>query len=115
MSGIAEVLINMGYTVTGSDQRISAVTKRLESLGGKVFLGHKEAHVAEADVVVKSTAVPITNPEIQAAELANIPVIPRAEMLAELMRMNIAFCRHKEADSSEVQPCMGANRGQRPV
>ena len=112
MSGIAEVLINMGYTVTGSDQRISAVTKRLESLGGKVFLGHNEMHVAEADVVVKSTAVPITNPEIQAAELANIPVIPRAEMLAELMRMKygvaVAGTHGKTTTTSMLATCMHA-------
>jgi UDP-N-acetylmuramate--alanine ligase len=87
MSGIAEVLITQGYTVTGSDMREGEAVKRLRSLGGIIHLGHDPNHVVGAHVVVKSTAVPMTNPEIVAAESAQIPVIPRAEMLAELMRM----------------------------
>ena len=86
MSGIAEVLINLGYVVTGSDIRSNAVIQRLENLGGKIAIGHEEANVLGSDVVVVSTAVDEHNPEIQAARKARIPVVRRAEMLAELMR-----------------------------
>jgi UDP-N-acetylmuramate--alanine ligase len=88
MSGIAEVLVNLGYSVTGSDLRESDVTQRLRSLGAQVFIGHAEAHLAgNPSVVVISTAAKFSNPEILEARKRNIPVIPRAEMLAELMRM----------------------------
>ena len=87
MSGIAEVLINLGYNVTGSDLAMAAAAKRLAELGAKVKLGHDAAHVGDADVVVKSTAVPEDNPEVVEARKRGIPVIPRAEMLAELMRL----------------------------
>jgi len=87
MSGIAEVLLTMGYTVTGSDLQASETTKRLEELGGKVCVGHQEANVGEAQVVVISSAVSTDNPEVKAARARQIPVIPRAEMLAELMRL----------------------------
>lgn len=87
MSGIAEVLITQGYTVTGSDMKEGQAVQRLRKLGGTIFIGHDPAHIQGAHVVVKSTAVPMSNPEISAAESAQIPVIPRAEMLAELMRM----------------------------
>ena len=87
MSGIAEVLLTMGYKVTGSDLHASETTKRLEELGGKVFIGHQESHVGEAQVVVISSAVAASNPEVVAAKAKQIPVIPRAEMLAELMRL----------------------------
>ena len=87
MSGIAEVLITQGYTVTGSDMKEGEAVRRLRSLGGTIFIGHDPVHIQGAHVVVKSTAVPMSNPEISAAEAAQIPVIPRAEMLAELMRM----------------------------
>jgi UDP-N-acetylmuramate--alanine ligase len=87
MSGIAEVLLNLGYLVSGSDLRRSEVTDRLVSLGGRVFIGHAASHVDGAQVVVYSTAVRPSNPELQAAQQAGIPVIGRAEMLAELMRM----------------------------
>ena len=87
MSGIAEVLITQGYSVTGSDMKEGQAVKRLRKLGGTIFIGHDPAHILGAHVVVKSTAVPMSNPEISAAESAQIPVIPRAEMLAELMRM----------------------------
>lgn len=87
MSGIAEVLLTMGYTVTGSDLHMSETTKRLEELGGKVFIGHQESNVGAAQVVVISSAVSSDNPEVQAAKARQIPVIPRAEMLAELMRL----------------------------
>ena len=86
MSGIAEVLVNLGYHVSGSDLRTSPVTNRLESRGIKVHIGHAEGNVGNADVVVSSSAVNEANPEVAAARAARIPVVPRAEMLAELMR-----------------------------
>jgi UDP-N-acetylmuramate--alanine ligase len=87
MSGIAEVLLNLGYQVSGSDQRDSDVTRRLQSLGGRIFVGHRAEQVANADVVVISSAVKPDNPEVVAARRAGVPVIPRAEMLGELMRV----------------------------
>jgi UDP-N-acetylmuramate--alanine ligase len=87
MSGIAEVLINLGYEVSGSDLKPGEVTDRLVRLGGRVFEGHVASNVEGAQVVVFSTAVPPDNPELQAARGLGIPVIARAEMLAELMRM----------------------------
>ncbi len=87
MSGIAEVLANQGYQVSGSDLAESAVTKRLARLGVKVAVGHQAANVAGADAVVVSTAVAADNPEIVAARDKGIPVVPRALMLAELMRL----------------------------
>jgi len=87
MSGIAEVLLNLGYRVSGSDLRESDVTRRLASLGGVVHRGHQAAHVTDVDVVVVSSAVRRDNPEVLEARARKIPVIPRAEMLAELMRL----------------------------
>ena len=86
MSGIAEVLVNLGYEVAGSDLRGSAVTERLSRLGVRVFIGHSEKNIGSADVVVVSSAVEEDNPELAAARNARIPVVRRAEMLAELMR-----------------------------
>lgn len=87
MSGIAEVLLNLGFQVSGSDLGESAVTKRLKKLGATVYLGHAEQHLTKADVVVVSTAVGEDNPEVLAARARHIPVVPRAMMLAELMRL----------------------------
>src|SRR4051812_5893858 len=87
MSGIAEVLLNMGFRVSGSDLRRSDVTARLESLGAKIYEGHSAEHVNGAHVVVRSTAVRGDNPEVLEARRRSIPVIPRAEMLGELMRL----------------------------
>jgi UDP-N-acetylmuramate--alanine ligase len=87
MSGIAELLLNLGYTVSGSDLKASEITERLRSLGGGVYEGHAAGQIEGADVVVISSAVKPENPEVQAAQQASIPVIPRAEMLAELMRL----------------------------
>ena len=92
MNGIAEILLNLGFNVTGSDMRQSPVTKRLESLGAKIWAGHSAEHVAECDVVVYSSAVKEDNPEIEAARARKIPVIKRPEMLAELMRMKYGIC-----------------------
>ena len=87
MSGIAEVLLNLGYAVSGSDLKESDVTRRLAALGGQIEKGHAAAHVRDADVVVVSSAVRRDNPEVVEARVRKIPVIPRAEMLAELMRL----------------------------
>jgi UDP-N-acetylmuramate--alanine ligase len=87
MSGIAEVLLNLGYPVSGSDLRETEVTRRLASLGARVGIGHHEENVSRADVVVVSSAVRPENPEVRAARAHEIPVIPRAEMLGELMRV----------------------------
>ena len=91
MSGIAELLANLGYVVSGSDAKRSAVTERLGRLGIRVELGHDASHVGGADVVVVSSAVRPTNPEIAEAVRRQVPVIPRAEMLAELMRLRFAI------------------------
>ena len=86
MSGIAEVMLNLGYEVQGSDLRSNPVTQRLQALGATVFTGHDPARVAGVDVLVVSSAVTEANPEVAAAREQHIPVVPRAEMLAELMR-----------------------------
>ena len=87
MSGIAEVLLNQGYQVSGSDLAENAVTRRLQSLGAKVFKGHDAEYAAGADAIVVSGAVPDDNPEVLAARAKSVPVVPRALMLAELMRL----------------------------
>lgn len=86
MGGIAEVLLNEGYAISGSDKQASQMTRHLEKLGAKIYFSHSEDNVKNVDVVVVSSAISSTNPEIQAANEARIPVIRRAEMLAELMR-----------------------------
>lgn len=91
MSGIAELLANLGYTVTGSDEKRSPVTERLAQLGVSVCYGHAPDHVGSAEVVVVSSAVRSSNPEVTEAVRRHIPVIPRAEMLAELMRLRYAI------------------------
>jgi UDP-N-acetylmuramate--alanine ligase len=87
MSGIAEILLTMGYAVSGSDLRASATTERLERLGAVIYVGHASANAAASDVVVTSSAVAKNNPEVVEARARKIPVIQRAEMLAELMRL----------------------------
>jgi UDP-N-acetylmuramate--alanine ligase len=91
MSGIAEVLHNLGYQVSGSDMRESTVTRRLAALGIRVDVGHAAAHVADCDAVVVSTAIKADNPELLIARERRIPVVPRAEMLAELMRFRFGI------------------------
>jgi UDP-N-acetylmuramate--alanine ligase len=86
MGGIAEVLLELGYEVSGSDQGRNALIERLESLGATVYQGHLASQVADVDVVVTSTAIPQGNPEVVAAREQRIPIVPRAQMLAELMR-----------------------------
>jgi UDP-N-acetylmuramate--alanine ligase len=91
MSGIAELLINLGYTVSGSDLTLSDITTRLEKLGGTIYRGHAGTNIQGADVVVTSSAVKSSNAEVMAAEQLAIPVIPRAVMLAELMRLKYSI------------------------
>jgi len=91
MGGIAEVLINLGYAVQGSDLKANGVTTRLKSLGARVMIGHRAENVHGADVVVVSTAVDVNNPEVVQAHAQRIPVVPRAEMLAELMRFRYSI------------------------
>ncbi|KPJ99005.1 MAG: UDP-N-acetylmuramate--alanine ligase [Desulfobacterales bacterium SG8_35] len=88
MSGIAELLLNLGYRISGSDLQETDITRRLASLGGIVHIGHDASWISGADVVVTSSAIAPDNPEVQAAVNSLIPVIPRAEMLAELMRLS---------------------------
>ncbi|KAF1016676.1 MAG: UDP-N-acetylmuramate--L-alanine ligase [Burkholderia sp.] len=87
MSGIAEVLVNLGYQVTGSDLSHNVLIERLEALGARVAIGHDPAHIAGANAVVVSTAVRSDNPEVLAARRLHVPIVPRAVMLAELMRL----------------------------
>ncbi|MGD8539175.1 MAG: Mur ligase domain-containing protein, partial [Candidatus Aminicenantes bacterium] len=87
MNGIAEVLLNLGYRVSGSDLQANEATRRLARLGADVHIGHKAEQINGADVVVISSAITEDNVEVQEARRQKIPVIPRAEMLAELMRM----------------------------
>src|SRR5215470_577038 len=87
MSGIAEVLLTLGYSVSGSDTKLSTLTERLQDLGATIYEGHKAGNVEGAHVVVTSSAIKTANPEAVEAHKRKIPVIPRAEMLAELMRL----------------------------
>jgi UDP-N-acetylmuramate--alanine ligase len=112
MSGIAEVLLNLGYRITGSDARRGESVERLERLGAKVFIGHEASHTDGAHVVVYSSAVARDNVEVQAARLRGVPVIPRAEMLAELMRLKygiaIAGTHGKTTTTSMVAAVLAA-------
>src|ERR1035437_1838675 len=98
MSGIAEVLLNLGYRISGSDLKTSAVTARLAVLGATTFEGHAAANIAGADVVVTSSAISTDNPDVAEARRLHVPVIRRAEMLAELMRL-----KRSEEHTSELQ------------
>jgi UDP-N-acetylmuramate--alanine ligase len=112
MSGIAELLLNLGYRVSGSDLRETDITRRLRSLGGVVFLEHRAEHIEGAEVVVTSSAVRPDNPEVLAARQALLPVIPRAEMLAELMRLKygiaVAGAHGKTTTTSMVAAVLAA-------
>jgi UDP-N-acetylmuramate--alanine ligase len=112
MSGIAEVLINLGYKVSGSDLKGSAVTQRLASLGATIFEGHRAENIAGAEVIVTSSAIAADNPEVTEAHKLHIPVIQRAEMLAELMRLKygiaVAGMHGKTTTTSMVAAVLAA-------
>lgn len=114
MSGIAEVLLNQGYVVSGSDLADNAVTRRLTSLGARVVQGHAAANIAGADAVVTSTAVSADNPEVVCARERRIPVVPRAQMLAELMRIKqgiaVAGTHGKTTTTSLIASCLAEGR-----
>ena len=110
MSGIAEVLANQGYAVSGSDLAESAATRRLAAQGISIAIGHSAQNAATADAVVVSTAVRDDNPEVMMARLRHVPVVPRAQMLAELMRIKqgiaIAGTHGKTTTTSLVASCL---------
>ncbi len=112
MCGIAEVLLTLGYAVSGSDLRLSPVTDRLANLGAQIYQGHRAENVQGAHVVVASSAIRRDNPEISEAVRLKIPVIPRAEMLAELMRLKygiaVAGAHGKTTTTSLVAAILGA-------
>lgn len=111
MSGIAEVLLNLGYRISGSDIKESHITRRLQDLGATIFYGHQKKNIRGAHVVVVSSAVQEDNPEVRAAKERLIPVIPRAEMLAELMRMKygiaVAGTHGKTTTTSLIATILG--------
>src|SRR5471030_1042585 len=115
MSGIAEILLTMGYAVSGSDLRRSAVTDRLTSMGAVIYEGHTAGNAAASDVVVTSSAVSATNPEVVEARGRKIPVIQRAEMLAELMRLKygiaVAGMHGKTTTTSMIAAVLTAGGG----
>ncbi len=110
MSGIAEVLVNQGFEISGSDLSASATTQRLAAMGIRVAIGHEAAHVADADAVVVSTAVKDDNPEVVAARARKVPIVPRAQMLSELMRLQkgiaIAGTHGKTTTTSLTASCL---------
>ncbi len=118
MSGIAEVLINLGYRVSGSDLRENAVTRRLCALGADVHIGHDAAHIEGCDAVVVSTAVGAENPEVAAARTRRIPVVRRAEMLAELMRFRYGIAvagTHGKTTTTSLIATLLAEAGRDPT
>ena len=118
MSGIAELLLNLGYRVSGSDVKSSDITDRLKTLGGTIFKGHTAENIKKADVVVVSSAIDPENPEVQAAGQASIPVIPRAEMLAELMRLKYSIAiagAHGKTSTTSIVASVLAEGGLDPT
>ena len=112
MSGIAELLLNLHYEVSGSDLKSSDITERLSHLGARIYEGHEADQIAGADVVVVSSAIDPSNPEVSAAIQHSVPVIPRAEMLAELMRLKysiaVAGAHGKTSTTSLVASILAA-------
>src|ERR1700756_2576621 len=109
MSGIAEIMLRTGYAVQGSDAKASANTERLEKLGAKIFIGQDAAHVEGAYAVVYSTAIKADNPEMVAARARGLPLVRRAEMLAELMRLQSAVAvggTHGKTTTTSMIACL---------
>lgn len=118
MCGIAEVLLNQGYRISGSDPHVSDITARLESLGANIFYQHAANNVLGADVVVVSSAIPKNNPEIETARLRRIPLVPRAEMLAELMRFRHGVAvagTHGKTTTTSILATLYADAGHDPT
>ena len=118
MGGIAEVLLNLGYTVQGSDIKPNPVTKRLEGLGARILLGHSATNIDGADVVVVSTAIQKDNPELVTALERRVPVVPRAEMLGELMRFRYAIAvagTHGKTTTTSLVASVLAEGGEDPT
>ena len=118
MSGIAELLLNLGYKVSGSDLKSSDITENLKTIGGTIYIGHSADHISSADVVVISSAVKHDNPEVLAAKQASIPVIPRAEMLAELMRLKYSVAiagAHGKTTTTSIVAAVLAEGGLDPT
>jgi len=118
MSGIAEVLVNLGYEVQGSDLKPNPVTERLEKLGARIMIGHRADNVGDADVVVISSAVSKENPEVVGALARRIPVVPRAEMLGELMRFRYAIAvagTHGKTTTTSLTSSILAEGGEDPT
>ena len=118
MSGIAELLLNLGFTVTGSDVAESESVQRLRTLGATVYIGHRAENVGDAQVVVYSSAVGLDNPECVSARTRTLPVIPRAEMLAELMRMKFSIAiagTHGKTTTTSMLATILAGAGKDPT
>ena len=118
MGGIAEVMLNLGYRVQGSDARANEVTARLQQLGASVTIGHAAANIDGADVVVVSTAISHANPEVAAAIERRIPVVPRAQMLGELMRFRHAIAvagTHGKTTTTSLVASVLAEGGEDPT
>jgi UDP-N-acetylmuramate--alanine ligase len=118
MGGIAEVLLNLGYAVQGSDLKESAITQRLSRLGARIFIGHRAENVGDADVVVVSTAIDTANPEVATARAHRKPVVRRAEMLAELMRFRYAIAvsgSHGKTTTTSLVASVLAEAGEDPT
>ena len=118
MSGIAEVLLNLGYSVRGSDLKAGESTRRLEKLGATVMLGHDAANIAGADVVVVSSAITTGNPEVAEALARRIPVVKRAEMLGELMRFRYSIAvagTHGKTTTTSLVASVLAEGGEDPT
>jgi len=118
MSGIAEVLLNLGYEISGSDLVSTEITQRLDEMGAAIHRGHEASHIGNADVVVTSTAVRPDNPEVLAAHRRNIPVIPRAEMLAELLKMKFSIAvsgSHGKTTTTSIVAMLLAHGGLDPT
>src|SRR3546814_2928452 len=119
MSGIAEVLLNLGYSISGSDIQDTAVTRRLAGLGARIAIGHGADNKKGAGAIVTSTAVSADNPEVLAARAARLPVVPRALMLAELMRLKrgiaVAGTHGKTTTTSLVASVLAAGAPRPPL